>query len=289
MQKFLQKCSFGITKQHSQIHWDDVPKWVKTILGDSCDIAFQNIDIGDGVVVLLWHLTDVEGVDGDVVVRVRVETYIDEDGNLDVERSSRAALDHLAFRLTNCERYLGPNLEVLDTIWTPAPFENYAQYALQHSAHMSQGCIMLVSGNCMIDVSGGSSSFKLEPMLRKLLKHTTVGAPFTLHIPKVTQWSYEIPEANRSHYNSIKGICSSFDVKCQVDDIIAAASADVKDHGLLLSRTKIEHNEASKTSTVAFTFVTREVGTHDVELRFAGALSMITSAQTSIQVLVVDE
>jgi len=230
----------------------------------------------------------VDGVDGDVAVRVRTETCVAEDGNLDFEKSSHTAFDDFAFTIKGIELDLGPNDEGLDTIYAPAPFGDYAQYALQYAAHIPEGHFLIVSGNHMISISGGSSSAVLEPVARKLLAHITVDKPVSFHIPVVTEHWFEIPEANRGGSNeTVKGMASTFTVKCRVDDSIAAARADVEGHGLLLSKVHIDGNEANKTSTVSFTFVTRAVGTHDVDLRFKHSPTMTTSNK-SIHVTVVD-
>jgi len=284
----LQRASVSNAKLYSQVHWADVSNWAKVVLGEGCNIAFEDIDIGSGVAKTLWHLTNVDGIDGDVVVRVRAETRTGGDGNLDIEQSSRAALDNLAYTLTDTQLDLGPNDERLDTLWVPAPFNDHAQHALQHAANVPRGRFLVVSGNFMIDISGGSSSAALEPVARKLLTHTTVDKHFSLHIPAVTRSTYEIPETSRGASNEVvKGIGSAFDVKCEVDDLIATGSADVEGHGLLLSKCQVERNEAAKTSTVTFRFVTRSVGTHDVDLRFMEALTMNACAKR-IQVAVVD-
>jgi hypothetical protein len=284
IENFLGK--FASPKSTSQTHWDDVPQWVKQVLGDGCDIAFQQISIGNGVAESLWHLTGADGADGDVVLRVRVETRIGENGDLNFERSSVAAYEDLAFVLKNVEIDLGPNYEGLETLWAPAPFEDHAQHALQYAAHIPEGRILLVSGNSIIDISGGSSSAILEPLVRKILTHTTVDVHSSIHIPDVTRYSYEIPEIVRGPSNAVKGIGSSFSVKCNVDDVITTASADIEDYGVLLSRANIEIDEANKSSTVTFVFVTRTLGTHDVDLRFAEALTLNTSTKR-IQITVI--
>lgn len=285
---FLQRCDTSASKPHAQVHWEDVAPWAKSVLGGRCEVAFHDSSIGRGVAETLWHLTNVDGIDGDIVVRIRTETCVDEDGNLHFEKSAQMAFEDFAFLLRNIELDLGPNDEGIDTIYAPAPFADYAQYALQHAAHIPDGYFLVVSGNHVISISGGSSSGALEPVVRKLLAHTTVDKPFSLHIPVVTELWYKIPEARRGGSNeTVKGIASTLDVKCQVDGSVAAARADVEGHGLLLSKVDIDGNQADKTSTVTFKFVTRAVGTHDVDLHFKHSPTMTTGTK-SIQITVVD-
>ncbi|KAF9533752.1 hypothetical protein CPB83DRAFT_844475 [Crepidotus variabilis] len=277
--KFLQKCRISNTKQSSQTHWDDVGKWAKQVLGKNCDVAFHDTILGDGVVESLWHLKGAEGVDGDIVARVRVSTRIGQDGKLHYDHSSSAAFDDLAFALQDVELDLGPNAEKLDTLWAPAPFEEYAHHALQYGPEVAGGRFLVVSGNVMVDISGGPSSAALEPIVRKVLTHTTVDTPASLHIPKVTKQVYDIPQTNKGPSNEVKGLFTTFDVECQVDDLVVATRADVEGHGLLLSKYTVQGNKDAKTSTVIFTFVTRAVGTHNVDLRFEEGLTMNTSAK----------
>jgi len=245
----------------------------------------------------LWHLTGVGGVDGvpgvdgvggDVVVRVRAETHIDKDGKLDFERSSEAAVEDFVFKLKDNQRDFGPSDEYLGSLWAPAPFGNCAQYAVQYAAHVPRGRILLVSGNFVIDITGGSSSAALQPVARRLLEHTSVHQPFSLDIPLVTWSSYDIPVSSRNLFDdTVKGVGVSFDFKCQMDGVVAAASADAEGYGLLLSKVHITSNEADATSMVIFTFATRAVGSHIVNLHFQQAQTMSTGRKT-IQVTVIN-
>ncbi|KAF8151005.1 hypothetical protein B0H34DRAFT_678719 [Crassisporium funariophilum] len=272
LESLIEKAAVDNPKPLSQVHWHDVTQWVKSVLKERCNIAFQEIDIGSRAVEALWHLTGVDGVDGDeLVVRVRVETCIGNDQKLDIRRSSSAALDHLRFQLKN----------------TQPPFGDFAQYSLQYATGLPQGRILLVSGNHMIEFSGGSSSSALEPVVRVLLTHTTVDKPFSLDIPQITHHHFEIPEGSRGHAsNIVKGIGSTFTVECQLDQVIAAGTTEVNDFGLLLSECTIRSNTANATSAVSFAFVTRKLGTHTVDLHFATAMAL-TSNSKRVQVTVV--
>lgn len=286
MERLLQKSVAANPKALSQTHWNDVPQWIKTVLGDDCDIAFQQTRVENEFADSFWHLTGVDGAGSDVVVRVKAETRIGEDGNLDYERSSRAALDDLTFTLTNLQLHLGPNHEDIEALWAPASFQDHAHYAIQHAAHIPEGRILVACGNFFIDISGGSSSATLEPIARKILAHTTVDMPISLHIPNITQYSFETTDKSTGPSNEIKGISSTFDVKCQADSVITAASASVEGDGLVLNGYKIEVGDADKISTVTFTFETKMVGTHEINLRLGG-VTMNTSAK-KVQVTVVD-
>ncbi|GLB34578.1 hypothetical protein LshimejAT787_0201430 [Lyophyllum shimeji] len=288
LREILHKFRTSSTAPYSQIHWDDVPIWIKAVLGERCEVAYNDTHISNGTVRTLSHLMGVDGVDGDVVIRARAETRIGSNGKLDFQQSCLAAVDALASTLTDVSMHLGPNYETLDAMYVPAPkFDNCAQYALQYAAHLPQGRLLIVSGNVLIEISGGTSSAVLEPLARKLLSHTTVERPASLHIPNITQCSCQIPEGKTaSSEGTVTGVGSTLVVKCAVDDLIRAASAEVAGNGLLFSKCSVEANETDKASTVAFTFVTRALGTHDVDLRFEQALTMTTTSKR-IQVTVV--
>jgi len=286
----IKACSADASKPHSQTRWDDVPSWVKTVLGDSCDVAYRKIHIGETQVDALWHLTGVKGSgDGNVMVRVRVETRVDGDGKLDTAASSAAISKRLVAEVTNTQLDLGVDYSEISTLWVPAKLDDYGETSIQHAPGILRGRILIVSGNCMIDIRGGTSSEDLVPVARSLLKHTTAEKPFTLHVPHLARHSYHIPKANRGSQEDdrvVKGIGSSFEIKCHVDGIASSASAHVEDLGLLLSKTEIETNAANKTSTVTFTFVTRKVGIHAVHLQFTESASLTVKTEL-IQVKVV--
>ncbi|PPQ96608.1 hypothetical protein CVT26_010740 [Gymnopilus dilepis] len=279
---FLQKCAAAEAKPLSQILWDDAAQWSQSVLGDQCHVAYKEVTLAEGVAELLYHFADAAKVGSDVVVRVRVETHTDQDGYVDHEASASAALDYLTFQLHNHQLYLGANHEDIETLWAPAieGFEDHAQYAVQLAPDIPRGRVLIASGNYMIDISGGSSSAALAPVVRQLLMHTTIERlPGPHTIPAITDCLIDIPEDVRGADDEVRGIASTFNVKCQVDRMISAASADIEGFGLLLSKYDVQWNEDHKTSTVIFTFVTRLAGTHDVDLHVAEAMTMATSSK----------
>lgn len=289
VEDLLNRSFSDIAKSTSQVHWDDVATWAGRVIGPNIDVAFHEIHVGIAVVEALWHLTGVDygAEDDNLVFRVKIDTCVGSDGKLDVTESSAAALNDLRFALKNTQIELGPDDEVLKTLWEPASLSEFAGYSLQLRPSISRGRILLVSGNAFIDISGSTSSASLKPIVHNVLSHTTVDKPSSLDIPKVTDHLFDIPESGRGDRdNVVKGIGTRFSVSCHVSGLIVAATADVADFGLLLQDETIERNASQNTSTVKFTFVTRTLGKHDVSLRFA-SVEALTSSIKEIEVEVV--
>lgn len=68
-----------------QVHWDIVKPWIKSIIGGSIEVAFDEIRFADGTEVL-WHFIGADyGVeDNSLVFRDRTHTRIGSDRKLDV-------------------------------------------------------------------------------------------------------------------------------------------------------------------------------------------------------------
>jgi hypothetical protein len=163
--------------------------------------------------------------------------------------------------------------------------KDFAQHAIQLKAKVPRGRFLIASGNSLIDVSGGTSSSYLEPIVRKVLSHTTIDKPLSHHIPGVTDHRFDIPEDKKGGKdNVVKGIATSFTISCKVSSPIAAASAYVKDGGVLFRHATIVNDDGK--STIKFALVTRTVGQHDVELSFATS-SGLTSNKKTVQVEVI--
>ena len=276
------------SKSFSQIHWDDVAQWVRSVIGESTKVAFHELRFADTAVEALWHLIGVKhGNHGDdnLVFRVRTYTLVGADGKLDDKASSAQALNDLRFTLKNNDRNSGTNDGVLESFWEPAPLKDYAQHSVQLKSTVPRGRFLIASGNSLIDVSGGPSSSSLNPIIKKVLTHTTVDKPVSHDIPGVTDHRFEIPQDKKGGKdNVVKGVGTSFTISCHVSKPIAAASANVKDSGLLFRDATIVNGDGK--STVKYGFVTRSVGKHDVELAFATS-SGLTSSKKVVQVEVI--
>ncbi|GLB34582.1 hypothetical protein LshimejAT787_0201470 [Lyophyllum shimeji] len=201
MMEFLEKCTVGNAKPYSQIRW--------------------TTNIGERVAERLWHLTGVDGIDSDVVVRVRAEH---RSPRTETSTSKNPLRRHLTVSLS-LSRISNSILAMTTTVsalcMRPAPFDDFAHYALQYASHIAKGRFLIASGNHMITISGGSSSAALEPIARKLLTHTTVDSRLSRHIPVVPKWSYDIPEISKgSSDETVAGVGSTFNVKCHVDDLV---------------------------------------------------------------------
>ena len=286
----LQKSSAAAqdSKSLSQTHWDDVAQWIKSVIGESTRVGFHEIRFADAAVEALWHLIGVNHGDGDdsLVFRVRVHTLVGSDGKLDDKASAARALDDLRFTLKNNDRNSGANDQDPNSLWEPAPLKDFAQYSIQLKAGIPRGRFLIASGNSLIDVTGGPPSSSLEPTVRKVLSHTTVDEPQSHDIPGITDHRFKVPKDKKGPKDDvIKGIATSFVISCQVSKPIAAASAHIKDGGVLFRDATIEISDGK--STIEFAFVTRTVGKHDVELAFATSLGL-TSNKKTIQVEVIE-
>lgn len=288
VKKLVERCTAANDNRqpHFQTRWDDLSKWVKSVLGDGCNVAFHDIHFGDTEVVALWHLTGVNGVGDDVSIRVRVETRVGGDEKLDVGASGIAATEYILAEVTNTQLDIGAEYENIGKLWVPAQLDDYAESSIQYAADILQGRILAVSGNTVIDIRGGASSTALIPTVRSLLQHTTAVEHHSLHVPLLTR--HELGRGRAGNREEVRGIASSFEIKCQVEGLVSSASAHVEDFGLLLASTRIETEGEEKISTVTFTFVTRKVGTHDVDLKFAEAVDLTVKTER-IQVKVIDQ
>jgi len=269
VQNLVKKCSVDTPKPHFQAHWDDLPNWAKTVLGDRCEVAYHEVNVAETQMETLWHLTGVSGsTDGNVVVRAEVLTRVGGDGKLDTRAASTAASEHLITEVKNTQLDLGSGFEHIDKLWVPAELDDFGETSVRYADDVLQGRVLIVSGNSLVDIRGGTSSKDLVSVARSLLKHTTAEKPVSLDVPHVTRHSNHIPEANRGSPNdeTVKGIGSRFEIVCHVEGRVTSASAHVGDNGLLLSGTTISIDAGNDRSKVVFLFVTRKLGTHVVDL-----------------------
>jgi hypothetical protein len=223
-----------------------------------------------------------------LVFRVRIHTRVGSDGKLDFAASSAVSLDDFRFTLKNTDMDLGKDDENLDNIWEGAPLTEYGQVSIQHKSGLSRGRILIVSGNCLIDASGGSSSSSLGRIVQKVLSYTTIDKTFSLDIPDVTRRVFHLPPVKDGRDNIVKGIGTSFTVSRTVSALVAAASAKVEDLGLLVDGDTIESDRSQGTSVVKFTFITRTLGLHDVNLEFASAPAMTLTTKNKSRSLRAD-
>ncbi|KAH8106611.1 hypothetical protein DFH11DRAFT_1481441, partial [Phellopilus nigrolimitatus] len=265
----------------SQIQWAHVPEWINTVLGSRCEVAFGHVSVGNATAQALWLLSGANEEDTTKLrVDVRVETHLSENGDLNPERSAMAACDCLASIIMSTDR--DP-----DDLWIQGTLSEYGEKSLQYADHIPAGRIVIVSGNVVVDMRGASSSAALEPLARRLLTHTTSHEPFSLHVPTVVNHSFEIPGCSQNGAtNVVDGIGAQFTVRCCLDSSVAAASADVHGDGLLLSKYSIEDMDGEAGRAVIFTFITRDLGVHDVDLYFAHS-STLTSVSKRVEVEVV--
>ncbi|KAL5512361.1 hypothetical protein ACEPAG_3353 [Sanghuangporus baumii] len=257
----IQKPSAASPNSVSQKDWAQLPEWIETVLGENAKVLFGQIRASDTSAQASWLVAGVQ--DLQLKLDIHVETRVDANGDLDVESSLDAARNYLASVLQSLQR--NP-----DEVWMQSGLDEYGESSVQYADNIAAGRIVLMSGNAIIDIRGASSSTALLPSARTLLEHTTVEGPIPRLVPLVLDYSFEVPEENRGDADhTVKGTDAEFVIRCGVNTRIASAGAYVADDGILLSKYEVTEVEGQNGSAVALTFITREVGSHEVALYFA--------------------
>ncbi|KAL5480175.1 hypothetical protein ACEPAI_1445 [Sanghuangporus weigelae] len=114
------------------------------------------------------------------------------------------------------------------------------------------------------------------PVLSSSDEHTTVEGPMPRVVPLVSDCVFEVLETSRGDADhTVKGTDVEFVIHCGVNARIASADAYVADYGILFSKCDIVDVEGRDSSAVKFTFITRELGTHEMELYFSERSTMV--------------
>ncbi|KAL5522283.1 hypothetical protein ACEPAF_2140 [Sanghuangporus sanghuang] len=261
IRELIQKPSVASSSSVSQKDWARLPEWVGTVLGENAKVLFGQIRASGTSAQASWLVAGVQ--DLQLKLDINVETRVDSNGDLDVERSLDAARSYLASVLQSLQR--DP-----DEVWIQSGLDEYGESSVQYADNIAAGRAVLMSGNTIVDIRGASSSTALLPLARTLLNHTTVEGPIPRVVPFVSDYFFEVPEASRGDADhTVKGTDIEFVIHCEVNARIASASAYVADNGALLSKYEVTDVEGGNSSAVALTFITREVGSHEMALYFA--------------------
>ncbi|KAL5500828.1 hypothetical protein ACEPAH_9215 [Sanghuangporus vaninii] len=265
----------------SQHNWAQLPDWIQTVLGEDARILFAQISVNGTSAQASWSVIGPQNLQ--LKLDIHAETRVDDNGSLDEERSLDAARDYLTSVLLSTDR--DPQ-----EVWAQGNLNEYGVCSVQYSSNIPAGRVVLVSGNAVVDMRGASSSAALLPLAHSLLAHTTVEGPIPRAVPSVSSYSFEIPERSRGDAaHVVKGTDVEFLIHCNVDARLATVSAHVVDYGILSSKCDVIDAEERDSSAVKFTFITRELGTHVVELYFAEWSTMVTGTKKIVVDVVSDD
>ncbi|KAL5522324.1 hypothetical protein ACEPAF_2181 [Sanghuangporus sanghuang] len=240
---------------------DPWPHPAVRLLGEDAQILFAQISTNGTSAQASWSVTGSQNLQ--LKLDIHTETRVDDNGSLDEERSLDAARDYLTSVLMSTDR--DPQ-----EVWAQGNLNEYGVCSVQYSNNIPAGRVVLVSGNAVVDIRGASSSTALLSLVHALLAHTTIEGPIPHAVPSVSGYTFEIPERRRGDAaHIVKGTDVEFLIHCNVDARLAAASAHVADYGILFSKCDVVDAEGRDSSAVKFTFITRELGSHVVELYFA--------------------
>ncbi|KAL5480151.1 hypothetical protein ACEPAI_1421 [Sanghuangporus weigelae] len=280
IQSLIQQPDVTNPRPFSQKSWAQLPEWVTTVLGEDARILFGQVSVNGTFAQASWLVAGSQNLQ--LKLDFHAETRVDDIGNLDEERSFDAARDHLASIPMSTDR--DPQ-----EVWAQDGLNEYGVCSVQYADIISGGRVVLVSGNAVVDRRGASSTNALLPLVHALLTHTTVESPAPRAVPSVLDYFVEVPEMSRGDADHIvKGTDVEFCIHCDVDARIATASAHVADYGILFNKCDVVDVEGGKSSTVAFTFITRELGAHEVELYFAEWSTMVCGTKKITVVVVPD-
>ncbi|KAL5500831.1 hypothetical protein ACEPAH_9218 [Sanghuangporus vaninii] len=262
----IQRPSEARPRPFSQKDWPQLPEWIGTILEDARVFLGQTRASGTSAQAL-WLVAGIQ--DLQLKLDIHAETRVDDNGSLDEVRSCDAARDYLASILVSIER--DPQ-----EVWTQSSLNEYGEISVQYAENIPAGRVILISGNIVVDIRGASSSTALLPLVQTLLAHTTVEGPILRAVPSVSDYFFEVLETSRGDADHIvKGTDVEFLIHCIVDARIAVSNAHVTDYGILLSKYEVVDVEGENNSAIAFTFIARELGSHEVELYFSEWSTMV--------------
>ncbi|KAL5500829.1 hypothetical protein ACEPAH_9216 [Sanghuangporus vaninii] len=282
IRSLIQQPALTTPRRVAQQNWVRLSEWINSVLGEDFRILFAQISASGTSTQASWLVAGSQNLK--LNLDLHVVTRVADDGSLNEERSFDAAFDHLASILMSTDR--DPQ-----EIWTQGSLNEYGVCSVQYADCIPAGRFVLVSGNAIVDIRGASSSAALLPLAHSLLAHTTVELedPVPFAMPVVSHHFLEVPEARRRDAtHTVKGTDVEFLIHCDVDARLAAASAHVADYGILFSKCDVVYAEGRDSSAVKFTFITRELGTHEVELYFS-EWSMMACRTKKITVDVVSD
>ncbi|KAG6826075.1 hypothetical protein H0H92_001221 [Tricholoma furcatifolium] len=155
------------TRSLAHVDWLYLPTWLKSTLGDSWDVHYEEIHVGKTGARAYWRISDTNVDDGHISVEVLVSTAVAEDGKLDVKESTTLTRQHVSDLIRATQR---------DDAWEIGNIPGFGA-CLQHAGHVAHGKIVLVVGNIVMDIARLLSTEALLPTAHKLFKQTAVKEP----------------------------------------------------------------------------------------------------------------
>ncbi|KAF5379135.1 hypothetical protein D9615_005859 [Tricholomella constricta] len=278
----------GAQASVTHVNWAHVRTWLKPVLGETWDVGFGHLTVGDAAAHAFWHLTESSRGGGDTLrINIFVESVSGMDGIVDSGLAAEAARSRLADIVGSTDR----DPEVL---WTPGgeALSEFGDYSVRYKDNIEAGRIVVVAGGVVVDIAGLSSSAALEGHARTLLGHTVRRDGPVLAIPVLRGG----PVRTRGHERvaritlageerevvTVNGVGTRFSVAFRVEGLVAAASATSEGEGVLFDRYSIhgvEEGTGGGGHAVDFMFVTRQVGRHVVRLHFAESETMTVATE----------
>ncbi|KAG6844057.1 hypothetical protein H0H87_010084 [Tephrocybe sp. NHM501043] len=145
-------------------NWACLDTWLKPTLGNTWDVDYWEILVGDTVTRAFWQIFDTNTPDNMIHVQVDTFSVIDEDDQLDMEHSAVAAAGYKEDLLMSTQ---------LANAWTLGTLTN-SEECLQYNDNVAAGRIVTIVGNLVIDIAGMTSTKELHPHVLKLVQWDTL-------------------------------------------------------------------------------------------------------------------
>ncbi|KAG6820324.1 hypothetical protein H0H93_002173 [Arthromyces matolae] len=276
---FSQLISAAIPNTPSPLHtdWSSLPLWLKTTLGDTWNVQYEQICVCNSAAQAYWNIADSNDRDRSLTVQVDVASVLEDNGHLDVEKSNALVRRRLSDTLMSTTR---PGL------WTSRTLPGLDHGSLVYDDHIPTGRIIHVVGNAVVDISGMESTNALHQYFFKLLHQTfsrDLGHPHSspLSAPVLTKQEVKL-NSELSDGATLRELETGliivsrentrFSVIFEVDRKIAATSAQCDDAGKILFE---RHDANELRNTVELFFIAHKVGRHCVRVYVAAAATLI--------------
>ncbi|KAG6848212.1 hypothetical protein H0H93_002279 [Arthromyces matolae] len=266
------------------VGWARLPTWLKSTLGDSWEVQYEEIAVGQTITQAFWRISDANTPDDSITLQVEVFTVTTPDGHLNLELSTASLKDRVSDILVSTQR--------TDT-WTSGNLPGHGAF-LKYADHLPEGRIILATGNVLMDISGLASTEALIPHAVKLFDKTARRDNSPPLVPVLRQHGVVIRGSRPSSFTAtqegtitVTGIDARFYVVFKVDREIITARARCKGMGVLFDQYAVRESDDGDGYDVVFFFVTHQIGRHDVRACVAEVEGMV-SVYADLVVEVVD-
>ncbi|KAL1740089.1 hypothetical protein HDZ31DRAFT_68281 [Schizophyllum fasciatum] len=268
----------------AHVGWAQVPVWLSAVLGDAWVVRYENVTAADGCARAFFHLADTSSADDAIRVNVSVHTVASADGMVDVMRSGVAARDCAVNIIGSVDR--DP-----DTLWERGALDEFGDWSVRYGPNVRAGRVIVGAGNAVVDISGMSSTAALEGHARRLLQHVVRrdAPPLTMPVlreglaaPLTASLGVVQPEHAQDVWVRVEGVDVDFTLYFEAGGPIASAAATCETGAILFDKFEDERElppregQESEGGRVRFTFITRELGAHEVRIHVADGKSMVT-------------